>query len=633
MTAEATLPAGTGQSTNAALSLSGLTISGAVGDIVRQVSLSVRRGETLAVVGESGSGKSLTVRALTGLLPTGLRARGTLQLLGADPLDLGAVTERDWRGIRGNGIALLMQDPFTSLSPLRRVGAQVADTLLAHQRAPGRMSRAEIRSSVLERLAEVRLPERVARQYPHELSGGMRQRVAIAAALAADPAVLIADEPTTALDASTQGETLALINRLRTERGMSVILISHDLELVRGHADAIEVMFGGSVVEQGRAELVLSAPAHPYTKGLLASSPSLDRRDTALPAKPWIETPLSVELPPGSSFGDGYASAESVRSTPPPYQVRLEDGRSVAVYLAGEARPEVVPAEVFAQPAPYAPAAAADASGAALSVAGLRKQFGSHTVLDDVSFAVMPREILGILGESGSGKTTVARCIVGLETWDEGEIHPEPRSLRRRTRGTTPTGGVQIVFQDPASALNPGHTIHTALQESLRVAGDTVTTPAELLANVGLPEHLLRRLPRALSGGQQQRVAIARALALKPDVLICDESVSALDVSVQAQILRLIARLRDEESLSIVFISHDLGVINHIADRVVVLNEGIIVEEGLTSEVLQHPVHPYTARLVAAARATGVRAGAELGDALAQPELFPSVRSTSKEPS
>lgn len=583
----------------AAVSLDGLRIQGASSPIVRGVSFSIERGETLAVVGESGSGKSLTGRAITGLLPKNLQVSGTLRIGEQVAIDLSAATEHQWRGIRGSGIALLLQNPFTSLSPLRRVGRQIADTIVAQRRGGRRPSKNELRSSVLERLAEVRLPERVARQFPHELSGGMCQRAAIAAALAADPEVLIADEPTTALDASTQGETLALINRLRTERGMCVMLISHDLELVRGHADAIEVMSGGSVVERGRAALVLSSPAHPYTAGLLASSPSLDSRADELPALPWIETVAVNELPAGVSFGDGYATAEQLRLSPPPQPLVLSDGRTVGVYPAGELRPAVFAPELSQRPSRQESAESSFGDNPALSVKGLRKQFGGNVVLDDVSFEVGSREIVGILGESGSGKTTAARCIVGLETWDAGSILPDPRERQRRG------GGVQIVFQDPASALNPGHTIQTALREALRAVGDSSTTPAELLASVGLPTHLLRRLPGALSGGQQQRVAIARALALRPSVLVCDESVSALDVSVQAQILRLLLRLRDEASLAILFISHDLGVINHIADRVVVLNEGVIVEEGPTSTVLQRPEHPYTAHLVAAAHATG----------------------------
>lgn len=582
------------------VSIENLSIRGASSPIVRGVSLMVDRGETLAVVGESGSGKSLTGRAMTGLLPSSLEVSGTLRIGQETVIDLAAATEQQWRAVRGNGIALLLQNPFTSLSPLRRVGAQIADTIVAH-RGARRPSRGELRSSVLERLAEVRLPERVAKQFPHELSGGMRQRAAIAAALAADPEVLIADEPTTALDASTQGEILALINRLRTDRGMSVVLISHDLEVVRGHADEIVVMCGGSIVERGRAALVLASPAHPYTAGLLASSPSLETRAESLPSRPWIETAATEELPPGVTFGSGYVSAEELRASPPPRPLLLSDGRTVAVYSAEEIRPAATELESAQPLSPRAASVSAPDVAPVLTVSGLRKRFGDNVVLDDVSFDVRPREIVGILGESGSGKTTAARCIVGLESWDAGSIRPDPREPHGRG------GGVQIVFQDPASALNPGHTIRTTLREALRAVSDRTTTPAEMLAKVGLPAHLLSRRPSALSGGQQQRVAIARALALRPAVLVCDESVSALDVSVQAQILRLLLQLREEASVAILFISHDLGVINHIADRVVVLNEGAIVEEGPTGVVLQRPTHPYTAHLVAAARATGTR--------------------------
>ena len=508
----------------AALRVDGLEVHGPDGLIVHGVSLSVERGRTLALVGESGSGKSLTARAVTGLLPAGLRAEGRLTLADGDALSLGGAAERDWRRRRGRRIGLLLQDPFTSLSPVHRIGVQIADTLRAHGRPSGR-------AEIAGRLAEVSLPAAVARRFPHEMSGGMLQRAALAALLAADPEVLVADEPTTALDASTQGEIIALIDRIRAERQMAVVLISHDLELVRGHADTIEVLRAGSVVERGTAAEVLERPRHPYTAELLAAVPRIGEH----------------------------------RERP-----------TADVTASGE-----------------------DAAEALLTVEALTKSFGDRAVLDRVSLDIGRGEILGLVGESGSGKTTLARCIVGLETWHGGRIVVDGREKDPRARRRD--AAVQIVFQSPAQALNPAHTVGTALAEVLRIAGRDRGEIGPLLEQVGLPAALATRRPAELSGGQRQRVAIARALALRPQVLICDEPVSALDVSVQAQILDLLAGLRRDTGLSILFISHDLGVVHRIADGVVVLRGGTVVEQGPTDQVLGAPQHPYTAALVAAA--------------------------------
>lgn len=482
----------------------------------------IEPGRTLAIIGESGSGKTLSAKALIGLLPQGFTAEGVLDVDGTSiPLD--SSTSR-WRRARGHLVALLMQDPFTSLSPVHRCGAQIGWTVEAASER--RMSRAEIDAEVLRRLEEVNLPERAAAAYPHELSGGQRQRVAIAAALAADPRLLIADEPTTALDASNQGEILDLLRRLQQEREFSVILISHDLGLIRGRTDDVLVMRAGEIVEYGATGEVLSSPKHEYTRALLAADPSvgIPRRSTVVEQAP----PLVV-------------------------------------------------------------------------VEGLKKSFGSRQVLAGVDLRIASGEVVGIVGESGSGKSTLARCIAGLEREDDGRVVFGGAVLPPGRQARTPEQ-MQMVFQDPYSSLNPTMTIGAILAEALRVARRSRLDVDQLLTTVGLPESFAQKRPAQLSGGQRQRVAIARALATRPRLLICDESVSALDVSVQAQILELLERLRDELGLAVLFISHDLAVVRRLADTVTVLWDGRVVESGPCDRVLTNPENDYTRMLVAAAQ-------------------------------
>ena len=518
------------------VAVSGLRVVAGERTLVAPVDLTVAPGELLAIIGESGSGKSMTARALTGLLPRGVRATGDAQI-DEHAYDLASTRDTDWAAVRGRRAVLLLQDPFTSLSPVLRCGEQIADTIEARLAATGRRAgKAAVRAEVARRLDEVRLPARVAGQYPSELSGGMRQRVAIAAALAAEPQLLIADEPTTALDASTQGEVLDLLRELQLAHRMSLILISHDLGVIEGRADRVLVMRQGEVVERGETAVVLRDPEHPYTRQLIAAN-------------------LSV--------------TDALRD----------------------------PAE---HPAPL------------LETEHVSKRFGATTALADATVAVAAGEVLAIVGESGSGKTTLARVIAGLERPDTGEVRLAGRTLPPGRRGRTP-GEIQVVFQDPYSTLNPVFTIRESLEEALRAGGggggsgqgsserSGVRSVDELLRLVELDPALADRRPAQLSGGQRQRVAIARALAPNPQVLICDESVSALDVSVQAQILGLLAKLRDELRLAMLFITHDLGVVARIADRITVLRLGEIVEQGGAATVLRDPQHPYTRVLVAAA--------------------------------
>jgi peptide/nickel transport system ATP-binding protein len=527
------------------VSIESLTVLGPDGRMVAPIDVDIAPGRTLAIIGESGSGKTLTAKALVGLLPRGFRAEGSARV-GSAAIRLDG-DDAQWRRVRGGTIALLLQDPFTSLSPVHRCGAQIAWTIEA---AEGRrLSRTEKEAAISARLAEVRLPPAVARAFPHQLSGGMRQRVAIAAALAANPQLLIADEPTTALDASNQAEILDLLRAVQQKRDLCVILISHDLGLVRGRTDDVLVMRHGEVVERGRTGDVLSRPQHAYTRALIAADPVLS-----------VDTGTRT----GTDAGAGDALARE-----------------------GD-----------------------DGSPTLLRVSGLTKSFGDRMVLDDVSLQLGAGRIAGIVGESGSGKSTLARCIAGLETEDAGTITFDAEALAPGRASRSP-GQMQIVFQDPYSSLNPMMTIGAILREALGVAGRPASEVPSLLETVGLPAEFARKRPAELSGGQRQRVAIARSLAPQPRLLICDESVSALDVSVQAQILALILRLRDELGIAVLFISHDLAVVRMIADTVTVLWDGRVVETGPCRQVLTAPQHEYTALLVAAAHRENVPVGAD----------------------
>ncbi|WP_159806676.1 ABC transporter ATP-binding protein [Cellulomonas citrea] len=570
------------------LSARDLQVRSGAGPIVTGVDLDLHAGTTLAVVGESGSGKSMVAKALSGLLPRGVHATGQVELAGA-PLDL-AGGERTWAPVRGRQIALLLQDPFTSLSPVHRCGPQVAAAL------PGTPDRAQRRGAVAAALAEVGLDPDVARRYPFELSGGMRQRVAIAAALAAGPQVLLADEPTTALDVTTQRAILDLIGELRTSRGMAVVLITHDLELARERADDLVVLYAGRVLETGPARDVMSRPAHPYTKALHEANPPLEHKVAALAV---IEgnVPRPAQVAGRCVFADRCPKVQDVCREGEPALVDLGAGRGSACLFAAQ---ELAAAPTAPELAP--PVLGTDRAAPVVQITGLSKTYAGATTraLDDVNLLVGAGECVGVVGESGSGKTTLARCLVGLERADGGQI----RFLGPLTPTGDPAGRpahrlVQIVFQDPYSALDPALSIGATLAEALAVGGRPRTDVPELLDLVGLPATYARRRPHALSGGERQRVAIARALAPGPSLLVCDESVSALDVSVQAQVLNLLHELRARLGLSLVFISHDMAVVRQMADHVYVMLRGRVVEDGPTDQVLSRPAHDYTRALMA----------------------------------
>ena len=582
-----------------ALRVSDLEVRSPRGAIVERVSLQVNPRETLAIVGESGSGKSMTAKAISGLLPAGVTATGELSI-GGQRLSLSS-GDPGWKGVRGGRIALIPQDPFTSLSPRHRCGDQIAMPL-------GHLPKAERAAAVTAALDEVGLPARVARLYPFQLSGGMRQRVAIAAALISRPQVVIADESTTALDVTTQREILDLLARLQDERGTALILITHDLGVAAGRADRVVVLYAGRVAEEGPCGDVLRDPAHPYTARLLACDPPADVRLPRLPSIPGSVPQLALVGNACTFAPRCELATDECRSSEPALLAAADGaGRLVACFRSAEfqstgvASPPAEPVPVTG-PAVSAVSAvpafsAADETGETgsepvLSVKGLTKTFGTHRALDAVDLTVAPGEAVAVVGESGSGKTTLARIVVGLEPADAGDVTFRPGSGKFHARRA------QIVFQDPYSALNPSKSVGSSLRDALRAGGRDSSEVPELLKMVGLPAHYARRRPKALSGGERQRVAIARALAVRPELLVCDEPVSSLDVSVQAQILNLIADLRESLDLSVLFISHDLAVVRQVADRVYVLYQGRLVESGAADAVLSSPSHDYTRLLL-----------------------------------
>jgi len=600
------------------LTVRGLRISSRLQGVDRVITtgsdFSLAPGETLGIVGESGSGKSLTARALIGLLPAGVHAEGKVEYRGRDILTL---PERQLRQIRGSELAMIFQDPFTMLNPLMRCGAQIVELIRDERGRP--LTRARARQEAVRRLAEVGITDAaVADAYPFELSGGMRQRVGIAAAIARDPQVLIADEPSTALDVTTQRDILARLREVQQTRGMGLILITHDLRVAFALCDRVLVLYAGSVLEVATAEAMEAEPLHPYTLGLLLSDPPVDRRLSRMAA-----IPGSVPSPDSVASSCAFAPrcewrAEICTAATPPL-VEVAPARwSACVRVAGieplmqEARSDTMAARLDHEQE----VVLAQESGrsAVVVTRDVEKVFGGSgqsgrrvTALKGVSLEIGADEAVGLVGESGSGKSTLGRCLVGLETPTAGTIVVNGTDTRQTARLSTADRRrlrrtVQMVFQDPYSTLNPVRTVGATLGEALSAADgqirDVRKAVGELLERVGLPAGYAERKPVALSGGERQRVAVARALAVRPRLIVCDEPVSALDVSVQAQILNLLAEVRRELGVSYLFITHDLAVVRQVAERVYVLCQGEVVEQGATGDVLDNPQHPYTRKLV-----------------------------------
>lgn len=594
----------------ALLRVRGLNVRSTTGrTLVRDLDLDVAVGQTLGVVGESGSGKTMTARAIANALAPGLTSSGSVEF---DGLELIGRSERRMRPLRGTHISMVLQDPFTALNPLQTIRQTLRESMPAARRRDKNAARADID----RRLSEVGLdPVTVAEKYPFQLSGGMRQRVAIAAALTADPVMLIADEPTTALDVTTQAEILQLLQNLQRSRGMALILITHDLRVAFSVCDRVLVMYAGSVVESSPAEALGRAPRHPYTAGLLHAEPPVSHYAEQLVAIPG-RVPSADSVAGQCAFADRCAWAAPQCTSSRPGLLPVEHDR-----LSACCRIEEIHADLLSSGSSHAASAARgpapDREEVLLEVADLRKTFRTTGMIgraqvtaavDGVGFHIGVGESLGLLGETGSGKTTIARCLLGLATPDAGSIRlagfdiSNYRKLdRRETRQVRRL--VQVVFQDPYACLNPSLTIGAALREAITARGTQAGSGEveELLELVGLPASYRAARPSALSGGERQRAAIARAIAVRPRLLICDEPVAALDVSVQAQVLEVLRTVRKDYAMSMLFITHDLAVVRQMTDRVIVLRHGEIVESGDTPSALDSPRHPYTIQLVGSA--------------------------------
>jgi len=577
---------------------------------VADVSFNVLRGETLAIVGESGSGKSISSLALMGLLPASARVSGSARFNGAELLSM---SERDMRRVRGRHMAMVFQDPMSSLNPVLTIGTQLEEPLRIHLG----LNRIDARRRAESLLSQVGIPSagRMLRAYPHEFSGGMRQRVMIAMALSCEPSLILADEPTTALDVSVQAQILELLRTVAAEHGSSLVMISHDLSVVAGMADRVAVMYAGEFAELGPSDGVFARPMHPYTRGLLESVARLDQPRTARLASIAGSPPDLRHPPTGCRFAPRCAYADRGCREHPVLEER-EPRHLVACF---ERLPPLVPAAALGEAGAAAGSAAVDpAAPVAVRIDGLTVHFTKRSLVpgrasrvvravDDVSFDVLSGETLGIVGESGSGKSTTARAILVLTRPTRGTISLFDRRIdglgQRELKGVRKQ--LQMVLQDPYSALDPRMTVQRIVSEPLLVHGlesraGAGTRALELLELVGLPEALADRYPHQLSGGQRQRVNIARAIALRPAVIVADEPTSALDVSVRAQILNLMHDLQQELGLTYLFISHDLAVIRHMSDHVAVMYLGKIVELADRDAIYHSPQHPYTQALMAA---------------------------------
>ncbi|WP_104191647.1 ABC transporter ATP-binding protein [Cryobacterium sp. Y82] len=571
------------------LSVTDLRVGSPFTELLHGISFDIAAGERVGLIGESGSGKSLTATSVMGLLPETLTATGTIRLNGVDA-DLLSAGERRLNSLRGNTMAMVFQEPMTALNPLMRVGAQVAEIMTVHHTERGRR---QARQRAVELLAQVKLPNpaEAALAFPHQLSGGQRQRVMLAMAMANDPQLLLCDEPTTALDVTVQAEVLKLIGNLVTDRGTALLLITHDIAVVAEVCQRVLVMYQGDIVEDGPVGRVLTAPQHPYTQKLIAASDlsSVDDRGRLhTMSMPVVSTPGAAPSSPRPIQADATAAL-----TAPPH-------RAAHQCLEPDGPPIIFN----------------EATGApAISVRGLSRQYrrrggGLFTPapvvhgLREVSFDVAEGQRFGIVGESGSGKSTLMRILCALDQPTSGTVDVLGQSVdgasERQLREFR--SEVQIVFQDPMGSLDPRMRVRDIVAEPLRQVSraEALVRVEAQLAAVGLDADVMHRHPHQFSGGQRQRISIARALITRPRVLVADEAVSALDVSVRAQVLNLLADLVDEYRLTLVFVSHDLGVIRHLCDTVAVISDGRIVECGPTASVYDRPLHPYTQQLVTA---------------------------------
>ncbi|CAG6395782.1 ABC transporter ATP-binding protein [Streptomyces cocklensis] len=602
------------------LDIRGLHVDFAGVPAVRGVDLALHRGEVLGLVGESGSGKSVTALAAMGLLPGGAGVRGSVRLDGTELVGAG---DAALSAVRGNRIAMVFQDPLSAFTPVYRIGDQIVEALRTHQD----LSRERAAERAVELLDLVGIPEpRVrAAAFPHEFSGGMRQRAMIAMAMANDPDVILADEPTTALDVTVQAQVLDVLRTAQRETGAALLLVSHDLGVIAGTADRVAVMYAGRIVETAPVDALFARPRMPYTLGLIGAVPRLDADAEGRP-EPLVPIPgappAPAALPPGCAFAPRCPLAEDrCRTAEPELAAAAGEPHLAACVRAGEVS-GLRPLDVFPVPAADSPARGAAGGrpdgGSVLRVSGLartfpllkgavfRRRVGSVHAVDGVDLDIRAGEVLGLVGESGSGKSTTLFEILELRPPERGSVEVLGRGTDALTRREAHAlrAQVQIVFQDPMASLDPRLPVGDAIAEPLRAQRadrDRIARRVpELMRQVGLDPAHGDRFPHEFSGGQRQRVGIARALAVDPRLLVLDEPVSALDVSVQAGVLNLLLRLRAELGLAYLFVSHDLSVVRHIADRVSVMYLGRTVEAGAVGEVFARPLHPYTQALLSA---------------------------------
>lgn len=554
---------------------------------VNNISFTLHKGETIGIVGESGSGKSVTSLSVMRLIPNppGRIASGEIIFHSKTKgsVDLTKLTEKEMRAFRGNEIAMIFQEPMTSLNPVFTCGDQVMEAIMLHQK----ISKQDAKAKTIELFKEVQLPrpEKIFDTYPHQISGGQKQRVMIAMAMSCNPSLLIADEPTTALDVTVQKTILELMQKLQQEHEMGLMFITHDLGVIAELADKVVVMYKGKIVEQGNVMDIFSNPQHPYTKGLLACRPPLNKRLHVLPT---VSDFMRIE-----ADGTVTESDKSVKEVTDKLVVTAEEREKHLKEIYSQQ-----PVLQIKNVKTYFPIS--------------KGIFGRTTdyvkAVDDVSFDVYPGETLGLVGESGCGKTTLGRTILRLIEPTAGEIIYKGKNIAELSAKELREirKDMQIIFQDPYSSLNPRITIGEAIMEPMKVHGilgndkERKERVLELLYRVNMPAEHFYRYPHEFSGGQRQRICIARALALNPQFIICDESVSALDVSVQAQVLNLLNELKKEFKFTYIFISHDLSVVKFMSDRMVVMNKGKIEEMGYADDIYANPQTEYTRKLISA---------------------------------
>ena len=558
---------------------------GTIVKAVNGVSFTLNKGETIGIVGESGSGKSVTSLSAMRLIPSppGKISGGEIIFHEKDgtATDLLAISEEEIRKFRGNDIAMIFQEPMTSLNPVFTCGDQVMEAIILHQK----LNKKDAKALTIKLFEEVQLPtpERIFSTYPHQISGGQKQRVMIAMAMSCQPSVLIADEPTTALDVTVQKTILQLMKNLQKEHDMGIMFITHDLGVIAELADKVVVMYKGNIVEQGSVWDIFTNPKHPYTKGLLACRPPLDKRYTFLPT---VSDFMKIDEN-GEIIDNGISVAEFTKDLAIPESERVAKHKKLY---------SQVPLMQIKNLKTYFP---------------IRNGFfggiSDHVkAVDDVTFDVYPGETLGLVGESGCGKTTIGRTIIRLEEPTEGEMIYNGKDIAKMNTEELRLfrKDVQIIFQDPYSSLNPRMTIGNAIMEPMQVHGilendeQRKKKVEELLTRVSLDPTHFYRYPHEFSGGQRQRIGIARALAVNPKFIICDESVSALDVSVQAQVLNLLNELKEEFGLTYIFISHDLSVVKYMSDSMVVMQAGKIEEMGDADQIYNKPATKYTQKLI-----------------------------------